>query len=83
MPVCVVFISLCFLAVSQNSGFAVEALAGLASKENFSKVELRKTDSTGASRLDPYQPLMLIHIKGKLDPHLVTSIVKPLVWFPA
>ena len=59
------------ISVSQNSGFAVEALAGLASKENFSKVELRKTESFGAGspgglrRLEPYLPLMLIHIKGK------------------
>ncbi|XP_053386334.1 uncharacterized protein LOC123538762 isoform X4 [Mercenaria mercenaria] len=58
-------------ALQQNSGFAVEALAGLASMENFSKVELRKTDSNGAgspgsnSRLEPYLPLMLIHIKGR------------------
>ncbi|KAH3747622.1 hypothetical protein DPMN_182050 [Dreissena polymorpha] len=56
-------------AIQQNSGFAVEALAGLASKENFSKVELRKADvssgSQGNARMDPYLPLMLIHIKGR------------------
>ncbi|KAL4217138.1 hypothetical protein ACF0H5_023592 [Mactra antiquata] len=58
-------------ALQQNSGFAVEALAGLASKENFAKVELRKTDSNGAgtpgvnTRMEPYLPLMLIHIKGR------------------
>ncbi|XP_052813191.1 uncharacterized protein LOC128240559 isoform X3 [Mya arenaria] len=57
-------------AIQQNSGFAVEALAGLASKENFSKVELRKTDSNGSTtagnvRMDPYLPIMLLHIKGR------------------
>ena len=59
----------CF-TVAKGSGFAIEALAGLASKENFSKIELRKTESTGSgsgnTRHDPYLPLMLIHIKGNL-----------------
>ena len=55
-----------FPTVSQNSGFAVEALAGLASKENFSKIELRKSDgASNNNRLEPYLPLMLLHIKGR------------------
>lgn len=55
------------IVVAKDAGFAQEALAGLASKENFSKVSLRKTadqPSTSTTRLEPYKDLMLIHIKG-------------------
>jgi len=57
--------------VKREADFAVEALAGLASKENFSKVELRKTDSSSlpaslALRQNPFSDLMLLHIKGEL-----------------
>ena len=55
--------------VSKDAGFAEAALAGLASKENFSKIELRKTDPSvplpGGHRYLPYKPLMLLHVKGK------------------
>ena len=47
---------------------AQEALAGLASKENFSQVALRKADSfhgTGlGERNRPYKEIMLLHVKG-------------------
>ena len=57
--------------MKREADFAVEALAGLASKENFSKVELRKTDSSSlpaslALRRNPFSDLMLLHIKGEL-----------------
>lgn len=59
--------------MKREADFAVEALAGLASKENFSKVELRKTDSSSlpaslAMRQNPFCDLMLLHIKGKVMP---------------
>jgi|SRR6218665_1007363 len=48
---------------------AQEALAGLASKENFSKVSLRKAESfhgTGlGNRHLPHMELMLLHVKGQ------------------
>lgn len=44
-------------------------MAGLASKENFASVALRKTAESSSSnfpsRLDPYKDLMLIHVKGR------------------
>lgn len=55
------------VAVSKEAGFAQEALAGLASKENFSKVALRKAESStpgGTGSFQPYKPLMLLHVKG-------------------
>ncbi|XP_078327129.1 uncharacterized protein LOC111123958 isoform X12 [Crassostrea virginica] len=53
--------------LADKAGFAEAALAGLASKENFAKVALRKADSGSGmpSRLDPYKDLMLIHVKGR------------------
>ena len=41
-----------------------EALAGLASRENFSRVTLRKADSFNARRYLPYSNLMLLQFKG-------------------
>ena len=55
----------CAVAVTLTSRFTQEALAGLASTENFSKVSLCKVDST--NRLGNFQPFtdrMLLHIKG-------------------
>ena len=56
-----------FLVVGQT-GYAQEALAGLAAKENFAKITLRKADSTGTpggnKRNDPYTDLMLLQVKG-------------------
>eukprot|EP00105_Crassostrea_gigas_P036050 XP_019920198.1 PREDICTED: uncharacterized protein LOC105321680 isoform X13 [Crassostrea gigas] len=54
--------------IADKAGFAEAALAGLASKENFARVSLRKTGEPGMglpSRLDPYKDLMLIHVKGR------------------
>ena len=59
-----------FILVSGQASFATEALAGLASKENFTKVNLRKTESFGGStpgsagKFEPFTDLMLIHVKG-------------------
>ncbi|KAL3854898.1 hypothetical protein ACJMK2_014134 [Sinanodonta woodiana] len=65
--------------IAQHAGFAVEALAGLASKENFAKVELRKTEASAATpgpmRYEPYHDLMLLHIKGRR--RVQTRLVEP------
>ncbi|XP_033727896.1 serine/arginine repetitive matrix protein 2-like isoform X2 [Pecten maximus] len=64
---------------SKEAGFAQEALAGLASKENFSKVSLRKTAeqaTSGTSRLEPYKDLMLLHVKGRR--RVQTRLVEPV-----
>jgi len=48
---------------------AQEALAGLASTEDFSNVTLRKTDESSRSTLSeylPYSDVMLLHVKGWL-----------------
>ena len=58
-----------FVAVIGTVPLSQEALAGLASDENFSKVTLKKTSSFGSAtpgeKLLPYKDLMLLHIKGE------------------
>ena len=63
-------------SVSQNSNLAVEALAGLASKEDFTSVKLRKAE-TNRFKSRPYHDLMLIQIKGRR--HVQTRLVEPTV----
>lgn len=67
-------------ALKRDAGFAMEALAGLASKENFSKVELRKTEPSSlpaalAARRNPFTDLMLLHIKGRRNAQI--RLVEP------
>ena len=66
------------LTVKREAGFAVEALAGLASKENFSKVELRKTEPTSLpaslATWHPFTDLMLLHVKGWYSRYSVFSL---------
>ena len=61
------------VAVAGTVTLAQEALAGLASKENFSQVALRKTASFGSStpgaKLQPYKSTMLMHVKGRHRRH--------------
>ncbi len=61
-----------FTAVSKNSGFSDVALAGLASKENFSNVNLRSvniSEQMSNNSAVPYKKLMLLQVKGQLkDP---------------
>lgn len=55
--------------VAKHSNLADAALAGLASKENFKKVNLRSVKSTEVvtnNSAVPFHKLMLIHIKGKV-----------------
>ncbi|KAK3915554.1 Supervillin [Frankliniella fusca] len=68
--------------LAKNSPLAVEALAGLASKEDFSAVSLRKSASTSAmpngSTLLPYKEIMLLQIKGRR--HIQTRLVEPVAF---
>lgn len=55
---------------------AVEALAGLASRENFSAVALKKVENTPVVReMAPYTSLMLLQVKGRR--HAQTRLVEP------
>lgn len=57
------------IAVIGTVPLAQEALAGLASDENFTKVTLKKTASFGAAtpgeKLLPYKDVMLLQVKGE------------------
>lgn len=58
----------CFLAVNKNSGFSHVALAGLASKENFSNINLRSvsiSEQMSNNSAVPYKKLMLLQVKGQ------------------
>lgn len=68
--------SLTFVVVSvaKSSTFAIEALAGLASKEDFKSVALKRSSSLNLPFL-PFQDLMLLHIKGRR--HVQTRLVEP------
>ena len=58
----------CFFAVNKNSGFSRVALAGLASKENFSNINLRRvsiSEPMSHNSAVPYKKLMLLQVKGQ------------------
>ncbi|KAL1451981.1 hypothetical protein WDU94_006302 [Cyamophila willieti] len=65
----------------KNAHLAVEALAGLASKEDFAAVSLKSAASTPAPiphhELLPHLPLMLLQVKGRR--HVQTRLVEPTV----
>lgn len=63
--------------LSKNSTMAVEALAGLASREDFTAVSLRKAAESSAhlSPMLPYSELMLLQVKGRR--HVQTRLVRP------
>lgn len=55
--------------VSSNSNFSEATLAGLASRENFSSINLRSVnlmEQTSNNSAVPYKKLMLLQIKGIL-----------------
>lgn len=66
------------ITVAKSSSFAVEALAGLASTEDFSAVTLRNVTETSVStnKLQPYKDLMLILIKGRR--HVQARLIEPV-----
>ncbi|KAL2085821.1 hypothetical protein ACEWY4_019141 [Coilia grayii] len=61
-----------------SGGFSDVALAGLASKENFSNVNLRSvnvSDHTSNNSALPYKKTMLVQVKGRR--HVQTRLVEP------
>ncbi|XP_076247383.1 supervillin isoform X2 [Calliopsis andreniformis] len=64
--------------LAKNSSLAMEALAGLASTEDFSNVTLRNIAETNMSinKLQPYKDLMLILIKGRR--HVQVRLIEPI-----
>ncbi|XP_014471011.1 PREDICTED: supervillin-like isoform X2 [Dinoponera quadriceps] len=64
--------------LAKSSSFAVEALAGLASTEDFSAVTLRNVTETSVStnKLQPFKDLMLILVKGRR--HVQARLVEPV-----
>ncbi|XP_060818498.1 supervillin isoform X1 [Bombus pascuorum] len=64
--------------LAKNSSLAMEALAGLASTEDFSNITLRNVTDTNISsnRLQPYKDLMLLLIKGRR--HVQVRLVEPV-----
>ncbi|XP_069701361.1 uncharacterized protein [Periplaneta americana] len=62
--------------LAKNSPLAVEALAGLASKEDFTAVSLKKAASPLNGNMLPYKDLMLLQIKGRR--HVQTRLVEPV-----
>ncbi|XP_051531036.1 supervillin-like [Myxocyprinus asiaticus] len=64
--------------MNKKSGFSEVALAGLASKENFSSVSLRSVNISEQSSNNsamPFKKLMLIQVKGRR--HVQTRLVEP------
>ncbi|CAF98827.1 unnamed protein product, partial [Tetraodon nigroviridis] len=64
--------------MNKNSGFSNVALAGLASKENFSNINLRSvsiSEQTSNNSAVPYKKLMLLQVKGRR--HVQTRLVEP------
>lgn len=66
------------IPVAKSSSFAIEALAGLASTEDFSSVTLRNVSETSvsANKLQPYKDVMLIMVKGRR--HVQVRLVEPI-----
>ncbi|BET02924.1 supervillin [Nesidiocoris tenuis] len=60
--------------LTKNCGLAVEALAGLASKEDITSVSLRKT-TEGSSATRQWSHPLLLRVKGRRHP--LTSVVRP------
>ncbi|XP_023191191.1 supervillin-like isoform X6 [Xiphophorus maculatus] len=64
--------------LNKNSDYSEAALAGLASKENFSCVSLRNvniSEQTSNNSAVPFKNLMLIQVKGRR--HVQTRLVEP------
>ncbi|KAL6422276.1 hypothetical protein ACFW04_010559 [Cataglyphis niger] len=64
--------------LAKNSSFSIEALAGLASTEDFSSVTLKNVSETNvsANKLQPYKDIMLILVKGRR--HVQVRLVEPV-----
>lgn len=64
-----------FLVAKNNANLAVEALAGLASKEDFTAVTLKKSSDEPVGTLLPFRDLMLLQVKGRR--HVQTRLLEP------
>ncbi|XP_033608263.1 uncharacterized protein LOC111866670 isoform X5 [Cryptotermes secundus] len=62
--------------LAKNSPLALEALAGLASTEDFTAVSLKKAASPSNGNMLPYKDLMLLQVKGRR--HVQTRLVEPV-----
>uniref|UniRef100_A0A182M9S8 HP domain-containing protein n=1 Tax=Anopheles culicifacies TaxID=139723 RepID=A0A182M9S8_9DIPT len=62
--------------VAKSSNLAVEALAGLASVEDFKSVSLKSSSLPLNQSFVPYKPLMLLQVKGRR--HAQTRLVEPV-----
>lgn len=63
-------------AVAKSSNLAAEALAGLASVEDFKSVSLKSSALPINQMWLPYKALMLLHVKGRT--HVQTRLVEPI-----
>ncbi|XP_040176200.1 uncharacterized protein LOC120908831 isoform X8 [Anopheles arabiensis] len=62
-------------AIAKSSNLAVEALAGLASVEDFKSVSLKSSSLPLNQSFVPHKPLMLLQVKGRR--HAQTRLVEP------
>ncbi|XP_021696384.1 uncharacterized protein LOC5577073 isoform X5 [Aedes aegypti] len=63
-------------SIAKTSNLAIEALAGLASVEDFKSVALKSSSLPLNQSFVPYKPLMLLHVKGRR--HVQTRLVEPV-----
>uniref|UniRef100_A0A336LRA2 CSON001765 protein n=1 Tax=Culicoides sonorensis TaxID=179676 RepID=A0A336LRA2_CULSO len=64
-----------FEQISKTKNLAIEALAGLASVEDFKSVNLKSSSLPLNQQWLPFKPLMLLHVKGRR--HVQTRLVEP------
>ncbi|XP_055609749.1 supervillin isoform X12 [Uranotaenia lowii] len=63
-------------SIAKTSNLAIEALAGLASVEDFKSVALKSSSLPLNQSFVPFKPLMLMQIKGRR--HVQTRLVEPV-----
>uniref|UniRef100_A0A1Q3F1G4 Putative actin regulatory gelsolin/villin family n=1 Tax=Culex tarsalis TaxID=7177 RepID=A0A1Q3F1G4_CULTA len=63
-------------SIAKTSNLAIEALAGLASLEDFKSVSLKSSALPLNQSFVPYRPLMLLQVKGRR--HVQTRLVEPV-----
>ncbi|XP_052565396.1 serine/arginine repetitive matrix protein 2 isoform X7 [Culex pipiens pallens] len=63
-------------SIAKTSNLAIEALAGLASVEDFKSVSLKSSSLPLNQSFVPYRPLMLLQVKGRR--HVQSRLVEPV-----
>ncbi|XP_058466604.1 uncharacterized protein LOC131439510 isoform X4 [Malaya genurostris] len=63
-------------SIAKTSNLAIEALAGLASVEDFKSVALKSSSLPLNQSFVPFKTLMLLHVKGRR--HVQTRLVQPI-----